>query len=175
MEGHGHFDDHKNTLRAMTRAAPAASAFLQRFVGIGTQHFQGGNQAKDESSQNGDAESVKEHVTIEGDLLGAGQAIRQGGHKNAQPPFCKEETDATAGDAEENALREQLADYPGGTGSECGANGKFACAAGRARKKQIGDVGASDQEHKTDGTEEHQQNSLHIADDVGLERNQGYA
>src|SRR6266851_4181535 len=111
---------------------------------MGTQSLESRNQPEDDASQNGDAEGVEENVAIEGDLFGAWQAVRQSGNQDAHAPLCQEETDAAAGDAEKNALGEQLANHSGGTSSQRGAYGKFARTARRAGKKKVGDVGAGD-------------------------------
>ena len=144
-------------------------------MSIGPQRLERGNQPKHNAGQDGDAQRIEEHVAVERDPLRARQAACQSGNQNAHAQLCQDESDTTAGNAEQHALRKQLANHSRGIGSECGANRKFAGSARRTREKQIGNVGARDQEHKADRAEQHQQDSFHVADDVGLERDQGDA
>ena len=123
---HSHLDDDENVLRAMASAAGTAAAFLESFVSIGPQRFERGNQAKHNTGQDGNAQRVKEHMAIERDLLRARQAAGQSSNQNGHPQLRQNESEAAAGDAEQNALGKQLADHSRGTGSECGANRKFA-------------------------------------------------
>ena len=55
-------------------------------------------------------------------------------------------------------------------GAECGADGKFARAAGRARQQEIGDVHAGDEKHKADSGQQHQKKRLDGSDHFLLQR-----
>jgi len=140
---HGHFDNDENALRAMACAARTASAFLQGFVSIGPQGLERGNQSKDDAGQNGDTESVKEHVAVESNLLRTGHIGGQSREENAHAQLRQKEANATSRDAKQDAFGKQLANHPSGTGSKSSANRKFATAgAGGTSEKEIGDVGA---------------------------------
>ena len=53
-----------------------------------------------------------------------------------------------------------------------GANGEFACPAGRAREQQIADIHARDQQHEPDRAQQHPQDRPDITDQSFLERDE---
>ncbi len=111
-------------------------------------------------------------MVVEANFVCARQPIGQSREDGARTQFGEDEADGAASDAEHDAFGKQLADHPGGAGPQRAPDGEFTSAARRTGKKQIGDIGAGDEEHKTDCAKEHEQNSAHVADNVGLERDQ---
>ena len=59
--------------------------------------------------------------------------------------------------------------------AEGAANRQLLLPRGRARQQQVGDVGAGDQQHETDGAEQNQQRARDIADDLLVHRHQPHA
>ena len=111
-------------------------------------------------------------MRVEGDFFGPRQSARQCGKNHFCPQFGQSKPDRAAGNAEQRALYQQLANHADGAGSQRGTDGELAGATGGARKKQVGHVGTSDQQDKTDCAEQDQQDSAHIADHIRFERNQ---
>ena len=52
---------------------------------------------------------------------------------------------------EHGGFAQQLTNDPGSPGAERRSHGNLAGARSRTRKKQIGDIGAGDQQHEPDG------------------------
>jgi len=83
-------------------------------------------------------------------------------------------TDA-AGDREQNAFREQLANQPGPAGAQRATHRELACPRCRTRQREVGDIHASDQQHKADRREQHQEKNPQVANHRLLEGHQGRA
>jgi hypothetical protein len=77
-----------------------------------------------------------------------------------------------AGGGEEDALGEELPDDAAAARAEGDADGDLAPARGGAREQQVGDVGAGDEQHAADGSEEDVDRRAHVADDLVAERDQ---
>ena len=87
-------------------------------------------------------------------------------------PLGQRQAERASRKREQDAFGEKLAENSPLACAERGANGEFASAAGGARKQKIGDICASDQEHKRNRREKHQQDWLNVAEHVLPERNQ---
>jgi len=70
--------------------------------------------------------ALPQHAEIKPDLLDARQSRRQHSHRCACSPGRQQQTQSSAGESEQNALRKQLADDSSLACAKCRANGKFA-------------------------------------------------
>ena len=70
----------------------------------------------------------------------------------------------STGDRKQDAFGEQLPRNTRGAGAQCAANREFAMPRAAARQKQVGNIGASDQEHESDGAEQKQERGANVAD-----------
>jgi hypothetical protein len=71
--------------------------------------------------------------------------------QNPGPGVPEGDAQDSAEGREENAFGQQLADQGAARSSQGGADGELLFPADRARKQQIRDVGASDQQDQADG------------------------
>ena len=85
-------------------------------------------------------------------------------------PKAEQHAQDAPGDGEQDAFGEELADDAGAAGSQGGADGKLALAAGGAHQQQVGHVGAGDQQHQADGAQQHEQRFAGVADDRVAQR-----
>lgn len=69
-------------------------------------------------------------------------------------------------DSDSSAAKNARGSFGSTPKGERGANGDFAHAGTRARKKQVGDVGARNQQHEAHGSEEHE----HPGPDAGADQ-----
>jgi len=111
-------------------------------------------------------------LRVEGDFFGPRQGARQGGKNHFCAQFGQGQPDGAAGNAEQHALCQQLANHADGAGSQSGTDGELTGPTGGACKKQVGHVRTGNQQDKTDGAEQDQQDSAHIADHIRFERNE---
>ena len=112
-------------------------------------------------------------MRVERDFLHSRKCSRQRSKNDFGAQLGETKSDAATCDAKQHTLRQQLAHHPERAGSQRGADGKFACPASGAREKQVGNIGARNQENKADGTEQNQQDSPNISDHVRLKGHQG--
>ena len=75
-----------------------------------------------------------------------------------------------AGERQQHAFGQQLADDAAAAGADRGADRDLALPAGGADQQQVGDVGAGDQQHEADRAEQHQQRRPHVPHELSLQR-----
>ena len=92
--------------------------------------------------------------------------------KRLDAPERHQQTQTATGQGKQHAFREQLAGNPPASGSERGADGHLPLPRGRAREQEVGDVRAGDEQDKRDRAQQHEQRSLHIADDLLVQADQ---
>ena len=120
----------------------------------------------------------QQHPQIDGHLIDTRQ---DGGGACREPPRRidhrkrLEERDAavsddnrgqSAGGGEHERFGQHLASEPATAATERGANRDFPLSIAAAREQQIGDVGAGDQQHEDDGSEEDEQRRPHRRDQL---------
>ena len=84
--------------------------------------------------------------------------------------MSNEQPDRSAEDAEQHALHQQLPHQPLPARAERGSDRHFLLARRRPREKQVGDVGARDQEDEGHRPEQHEHGASDVADDLLEER-----
>src|SRR6185437_16259932 len=105
--------------------------------------------AKDDSSENGNHECGKENSTVGGD----GHRERDfrdrwnGAAQHASGPDSEQHGNGTAAYRKNEAFSEQLANKTSARGTDREPNGHFTAARDRTNQQQIGDVGTGQQEH----------------------------
>jgi len=87
-------------------------------------------------------------------------------------PTCQQETDAATGIPSRTLSVSNWRITRAGLAPRAARIANSRARPVERASSRLGDVGARDQQHKTDRAEQHQQNSFHIADDVDLERDQ---
>ena len=125
----------------------AAAPLLQRLVDVAARRQPGRQDAEQDAGEHRRARGEGEHRAIErhrqahlpGDLDARAQRIgRPRGHQQAE---------ATAGEPEQHALDQRLADHAEPRRPERGVQREVAGPADVARQLQVGQVGARDQQH----------------------------
>src|SRR5262249_54990123 len=129
------------------------------FQGISQMNASGSerrNGSEEDGCSNRQSEGEAKQAKIEADVQGRSfKAI--GDHAEKQPVGDRSETDAEypADEGENQALGEELPDDACASCSERLANGELASARGGAGQKEIGDVGAgNEQDQRDDGHED---------------------
>ena len=99
----------------------------------------------------------RECDAVQGDVGEAGNAPRDQGRCGAHDSGRHRAADGAAGNAQEHALRQQLADDPAPARAKRSADGQLAPPGDAAREEQAGDVGAGHQQHEPGRGREHGQ------------------
>jgi len=94
--------------------------------------------------------------------------------ERAGRPVRQREAACTTGAAEHEGFGEELPDEPRAARAERGAHGNFARAPARARKQQVGDIHARDQQHERNGGEHHEERRTDVVHDPVVQQRQAY-
>ena len=116
-----------------------------------------------------EAEGEEEHVKVDADFMNTGKAGGCGGDEGFECGGGQAETDEAAGEANDEAFKEEFAGGAFPWCSESGADGEFLAAAFDADEQEVGDIGAGDEQDHGDGTHEDPEDFVYIADDIFLE------
>src|SRR5208282_1553400 len=161
---HRHFYHHKNALRAVTRTAAAAPAFLERIVQIRTRRFQRRTQSKENPACQRYQQRKKQHTRIQPDLRRARKIYGQLSDCYFRAPPRQHQANRPTRESEQEAFRQKLAKQPSSAGSHGRSYREFTRAHRRPGQHQIGHVHASDQKHKANCGKQNQQKYLQVLD-----------
>ena len=156
----------------MACTAAAAARFFEDFVEVGAGAFECGDEAKEDSSEEGDGKREKQDARIEGDFAGARKSFGQSGDDGFGAVNSEQQTERAADASEKQAFGEELAKHAKATGTEGDADGEFAGSAHGAGEKKIRDVGAGNEEQEADRGEKNDEQGLDVADDVVFQRDE---
>ena len=123
----------------------------------------GRDQTEDQAGEHGKRDSKDDHGAIHAHIVEPGDPLRLHADENLDPPNGKQQPETGAEQTEHHAFSEKLPDQPAAAGAECGANGHFRLARGRAGEQQVGDVDAGNQEHEAYGAEQHEYRPADVA------------
>ena len=167
-----HLDYDQCAPQSSARAAfgGTARALLQRLVHIGARGEPRGRDAKNQPGEDAQRERKDEHSRIEMNVGNARKIRGSKGKQRIQSPAREQHAGQAAAEREENAFSQELADEPGPAGAKCGADRNLAVPRGRAREKEVGDIGAGDEQHAADRAEQGVEHSADIAHAVILQR-----
>ena len=150
-----HLDDDEGVAQAIAHAAAAGAtaAVLERAGEIACCRLQCGREAEQNACQHGhgDREHHDARVHRPFNVVRNHHRRRDGGDQGFEAAIRDEQAERRAQQAEEHALRQQLAHQPRSTGAERRPDGHLPLPAGRPREQQVGDVGARNQEHQHHG------------------------
>src|ERR1700683_1753844 len=90
------------------------------------------------------------------DWIDAGHGTGRKSGESAGTPETQDDAQASAGERQQNALGEQLANDFGSAGTERDANGNLSPARHGTRPKQAGYVSAGDQQYQSNRSEQNQ-------------------
>ena len=102
--------------------------------------------------------------------MDAGEAGGRHRHQKAQCTISQCQPDQAAGNAEDEALQEQLGGDASPAGTQSRANRQLLTAPFNPDQQQIGNVCASDQQNQDDGAHQNPQDVAHVTNNVLLER-----
>ena len=71
----------------------------------------------------------------------------------------------TAGERQHHVLGEELANEPPASRTEGGADNDFTLARNAARQRQVGQIGAANEQHEASGRHQHQEGRAHVLPD----------
>ena len=135
-----------------------------------SRRLKGRHQAEQDSGPEGDRGGERQNVPIDLGPADRGQIGRQHGRECVDAPGSDEDPEYAAAHCKQQALGEQLPNHSRTACPEGQSNGDLPPAAGPARKQQVRDVRAGDEEHEADRGQQHQQRRADVADDLLVER-----
>ena len=109
--------------------------------------------------------SEGEHPAIDADAVDSWKRDRRQCRQAPQQQGRHPDAEPTARDAQQRALGEHLPHQPGASGAKGGAHRHLARSRDRARQQQIRNVRTGDQQHETDGPQQHHQRRANWAGD----------
>jgi hypothetical protein len=128
-----------------------------------------------------DAEGEEEDAPVDADREPCspmrGRSAGLTGEQRAHAHIAEDEAEDAAGDGEDDAFGEELADDAGAAGAHGGTDGEFTLAAGGPDEQEIGDVGAGDEQDEADGSEQDKERGARVGDDgvaQGLDAESGF-
>jgi hypothetical protein len=84
-------------------------------------------------------------------LGGARQIVGPELYERAAAHICKQQTERSSADSQQDAFRQALTDQAAAFGAQCGANGELAFPGNGTGQKQAGDVDTRDQQNQANG------------------------
>jgi hypothetical protein len=153
--------------RASSAAAPARE--FQDFVEIDLGHFERRHDPEKQPSDDGEPHRECQHSAIHRDARNGQQIRRERMIDEADGPNRAQNSRRTANARQNHAFGEQLPNQLRTARSNRGAYSQFFLSRRGAREKQIGDIRARDQQHKSDCAEQHQQARFQIGADERFE------
>src|SRR5579864_200775 len=133
---------------------------------IGSPETQSWSEAEEHSGKKRKQQCEKKCVGIDTDFGEARNTLRA---ENANPLNCpggKKDSERASAERQRNTFGKKLADDAGASGAERGANGDFFLSSNSARKLKIGDVGAGDEQNKSDRGEKNNERTPHVTNDL---------
>ncbi len=129
-----------------------ATASLERGVEVDTRCAHGGCQTEDEAGQQCDTKREGEHIPIDADGVETRDVSRVHRANDGEADARNDKTGGATQHSEQQALGQQLAHEPAPRCAERGSNRDFPLPSAGARQQQVGDVGARDQQHESNGS-----------------------
>ena len=149
-------EDHHGT-QPSAAAGHGAIATLERVAQVAARCLKRGHQAKQQARGQRDPEREQRDPEIEPDLGDARQVRGPDRDERLDQSSCDHDAQRSAEHAEDRGLDDELGHdaRPGRT--EGGAHRELAPAGGAAHQEQVGDVGAGDEQHQPDRSQQQAQ------------------
>jgi hypothetical protein len=146
---HGERDLRGDERRAHAVAASAApnsaAAFTQRALEVAARHPGRGEQPEEQARADGEDEGEREHDAVDAGLLDARNARRARRDERLDRERRQRHAEGAAGEAQDEALRDELAREAAARGAEGRADRQLPGAARAAGQEHVRDVGAGDE------------------------------
>ena len=131
-----------------------------------------GKEAKDKARENRDGEREAKHGAVELDFIESREIVRAERTDCVQPPIGKQESERAAHEGQQQVLGDQLADQAHFSGAQGGANSDLPFSHRGAGEKQVGDVGAGNQEDKRDCPQQHEERWTNVPNELLFQRDE---
>ena len=106
------------------------------------------------------------------DFVQARQIDGRGGQQGPQSPVGQDHAERSAGQRQDDAFDERLAEQACAAGAECGTDGGIAGASGGARQREVGQIDAEHQQDGSHGRHQKDEALAHVADHALLKRDE---
>src|SRR3989454_9297976 len=156
-----HFGDNEHAAEAMAAAAGGPpAAFFQRIVEVGARSLPGRGQPGDYTGQDGQEESEGQRSCVHRQAVPVTEVLdhigRHTGPQDVDSPDGHYEAQSRAESGKQDTLSEQLAEDTPSASSQRRANGDLPLPASGARKLEVRDVGARDEQNEADSAHQQQ-------------------
>ena len=147
----------------------AAAGVLQAVHRCG-RHPERGHDPEDHPRRDRHGQRKEQHLRVDRDLVQTRHALRSQHADAIQRRNGQQHADAAAGQREDDALRQKLADQASSRRADCSADGHLAAAREPSREQQVRHVRAGNQQHEANRRRQHEHRSPRVADDLLLQR-----
>src|SRR5437868_7958707 len=163
-------DDEKLTQAATTRwGARTAPAFFERLAQVADRNMHGRSQAEDHAGEQREAGGKRQDAQVDTNARQLRQHFRPDAFKHLDAPQRQQQTAAAAGQREQQAFNEHLANQPEARGAERRPNGNLFSASRQTREEQIRQVDTGNQHDQQHRALKNEQRGLQVSDKVGLQ------
>src|SRR5262245_45372820 len=167
-ERQGDLRDDQAATQPRTRrlSARGARAFFQRLAQMRFGHFRmlpRGRKAEDQSRQQRHQRCETERPAVYADMFGARQIGRREFDQRLYSPRRQQYAQRSAEDRQQQAFGQQLPRQPEASRAQCRAHGEFLAPRLATRERQIGHVGAGDEQDEADRAQQQPERSANIA------------
>jgi len=167
----GHHQEVARPAPLPARARPPALG-LQRRDQVGRPQLEDGRGAEEQRRQERDSQGEEEDRGVQGDLVQPRQTLGPQGDQQGLAGPGQAQAHGAAGEAQEEALGEQVPGDAAAAGAQGAAHGQLVLAAFGADEEEVGHVGARHQEHHAHGAQQHPQDTAHVPHHLLLERSE---
>src|SRR5580704_18504735 len=161
-EGECNFGDGEQAAEFLSAGTRSSRSFFQNAVQILFQNQDCRNQTADDSRKKAHGKRKSQYPTVESGFLYACEIRWNERAEDTKTGASQNNSQYAAKDREHNALCKQLRKQTRAAGTQSDAKRDLFLPNRVPRQKQIHDVGASHQEHKSHGSEENQQRHAHL-------------
>src|SRR5262249_1776664 len=147
----------KRAAHTPANARRASFAFFECFVEIGFRRLQSRRKAEDDSCEQRDENGKPEDSIVDCGTLNTRYVVGHARYEKSRSPKGEYRPQGASDSRERDAFGEQLANDPQSARTESYTHGDLFLSRCGARKQEIGDVCAGDQQYESDCSEENEQ------------------
>ena len=152
------------------RVSASARSLLELLTRIDVHAAPGRGQPEENARPDRDEGGVGQDHAVDADVLRARQDGLAEGIERPHGQPGQDERERAPAEGEHDALGEELSEHAPPAGADRDAHGDLPPPRRRARHQQVGQVGARDEEHEDDGSEQDEHGAPHVFHERGLER-----
>jgi hypothetical protein len=170
QHGQSHFGHDEHLLQAHTAAGhDAVGSVLEGGHDVRLRRPARRQGSKDDAREHRESKRERQHAAIDREIDQKRKCARRWRHGGNPAGHCPDqsETEQPADGRQEHALGQQLPEQPSGARAEREPHGDLAPAGDGPRQEHVGDVGACNEQHRTDDTPKQER---HRPQDLPLRR-----